>query len=99
MKPGRELDALVAERVMGAVRGSIGFQLDLCPHYSTDISAAWEVIENLLKRNVIFRITCCRKGGVVSGVGTFGFIDEEGETIPAAVCMVALKVVDSGKED
>ncbi|MHB8172129.1 MAG: BC1872 family protein [Thermincolia bacterium] len=58
MKPGRELDALVAEKVMGERVRSRG-QLESCimpgankpwraiPNYSTDISASWEVIETL----------------------------------------------------
>ena len=63
MKAGRELDALVAEKVMGWERGdtSRGFmkwypagkrhksgcgEFDI-PGYSTDIAAAWEVVEKL----------------------------------------------------
>jgi len=53
MDMGREMDALVAERVMGAkgimnvgtawfVNDNIN---DLLPRYSTNISAAWDVIE------------------------------------------------------
>lgn len=38
MKPGRELDALVAEKVMGQPMP------DEPPTYSTDISAAWTVV-------------------------------------------------------
>lgn len=64
MKPGRELDALVAEKVMGwkdirfgdetSVSGSVGFGLPVSGHprrafppYSTDIAAAWAVVEEL----------------------------------------------------
>lgn len=65
MKPGRELDALVAEKVMGFEIGSLGgtFQIRSpgdcgthgcmkphwknMPNYSTDIAAAWEVMEKL----------------------------------------------------
>lgn len=60
MKPGRELDALVAEKVMGWT--GVGPDVDAeiygwpsghnkelgvywVPHYSTDISAAYEVVE------------------------------------------------------
>ena len=55
--PGRELDALVAEKVMGhdlrasPFRASEPFDLSApnqsIPHYSTDISAAWEIVEKL----------------------------------------------------
>lgn len=61
MKPGRELDALVAEKVMGWVRpamdspyivddpihGKLAYLSGEIPHYSADIAAAWEIIEKL----------------------------------------------------
>lgn len=53
MKPGRELDALVAEKVMGRSKTVVLGYLTITrpvPHYSTDISAAWEIVEELSKR-------------------------------------------------
>lgn len=61
MKPGRELDALVAEKVMGlepwpgrpgAFKAKVvprGREPKPClpPSYSTDIAAAWEVVGKL----------------------------------------------------
>src|SRR5437763_10661229 len=60
VKPGRELDALVAERVMGwaVERNTVdsepivmfskpGEYYGPVPPYSTDIAAAWEVVEKL----------------------------------------------------
>lgn len=57
MKPGRELDALIAEKVMrwnrehdecGLPPGVYGSDnIQPFPHYSTDISAAWEVVEKI----------------------------------------------------
>jgi hypothetical protein len=62
MKPGRELDLLVAEKVMGWKRQETDNtgryiasdvlirpegQLDLIPAYSGDIKAAWEVVSRL----------------------------------------------------
>ena len=60
---GRELDALVAEKVMGWVRGrrygngngewiidgktSVSRTWDSTPSYSTSIAAAWEVVEKM----------------------------------------------------
>lgn len=60
LKPGRELDALIAERVMGLERVTTpggftvgwrpkGINLGAAPldSYSTDIAAAWQVVEKL----------------------------------------------------
>lgn len=63
MQAGRELDAVVAERVMGrratmlptslseadphVVDYSISRGFSRCPSYSTSIAAAWEVVEKL----------------------------------------------------
>lgn len=40
----RDLDALISVKVFGKLPS---FALDNFPHYSTDISAAWEVVEKL----------------------------------------------------
>lgn len=63
MKPGRELDALVAEKVMGwkpeierSVHiigdGRFGVEqertINLPPNYSTSIASAWEVVERMV---------------------------------------------------
>lgn len=67
MKAGRELDALVAEKVMGeswcqlmkdgeatsetgprkCLCGAIGYPYEHHRPYSTDIAAAWEVVEKI----------------------------------------------------
>jgi hypothetical protein len=61
MKPGRELDALIGEKVMDGKRHLVNSVLNVdvsaksfvfgqgweYPRYSTDISAAWEVVEKL----------------------------------------------------
>lgn len=52
MKPGRELDVLVSKKVMARIYES-DFRPEeyltelLCPHYSTDIAAAWQVLEKV----------------------------------------------------
>ena len=45
----RELDALVAEKIFGINAGAVmaGLEVPVLP-YSTSISAAWEVVEQLL---------------------------------------------------
>ena len=112
MKAGRELDALIAEKVMGLTRhdesyvaegvgkvlrfvwrdgcGTCVYSGDMfLPHYSTDIAAAWEVVE---------------KADLWSLYGSIGdgpyraciqFGDREGlmtaDTAPLAICLAALK--------
>jgi hypothetical protein len=87
LKPGRELDTLVAEKVMGIEvvydafggpcvpgtdsvsdpRGDYGLGPittgDSIPDYSTDISAAWEVVESMAAKT--FEVT-------VEGGGPYG---------------------------
>lgn len=67
----REIDALVAEKVMGYakpenVNGEIGFtehfigtgtsRFHVLPHYSTEIAAAWKVVERLKEAGWVVEI-------------------------------------------
>ncbi|WP_028609218.1 BC1872 family protein [Paenibacillus harenae] len=52
MKPGRELDALVAERVMGIILPNI----HNANFYSTDIDAAWELVEKMRDNKIYLDI-------------------------------------------
>ena len=111
MKPGRELDALVAEKVMGwaAVMDVVGGKkmgiiegnifsthssewLDV-PHYSTDISAAFEVLKNFYfhienmgygekRYQVILKMH--RDSGEFYDVEVFA------ESLPEAICKAAI---------
>jgi len=109
----RELDALVAEKVMGfevgiyeSYRGITGIsyvckdkypsgEFDL-PNYSTDIKAAWEVVEKFSDESFELDHFC-------DGVWTckFRWVDDEGEseaeakakTAPRAICLAALKAM------
>lgn len=72
MKPGRELDALIAERVMGYRRleaypfregfpcfvNPSGLEIypSMIPEYSTSIAAAWEVVNEMQGNKWVFRI-------------------------------------------
>lgn len=65
MEAGRELDALVAERVMGLEAVNDGWVAESFPNggmvyplpeYSTDIAAAWRIVEILRPRYYMFRI-------------------------------------------
>lgn len=128
MKPGRELDMLVAERIMGCkvLRATdTGLSQDEyerrrrwdggrcgCPgtphndsddegcyewlrEYSTDIAAAWTVIEKLKNENNYVEVISIvgdkrwicrwRVNGAIYGAGA--------ETAPHAICLAALRAV------
>ena len=109
MEAGPELDALVAERVMGWTRNDKGFWfkpgkrhnwnhdgLDP-PPYSTDIAAAWEVVEKIKSLpagiDILVRANC-----VAIDLHMFDMADglvkdiEAGDatTAPLAICRAAL---------
>lgn len=129
MKPGRELDALVAEKVMGLVVdldnskyfdgtqvatrkedfGAIGEAVQTIsgvyhprlswplPHYSTDIAAAWEVVERLSAENWIFDLLEGAHEGASPWRAHFMREGERsngyGDSAPHAICLAALKAV------
>lgn len=103
---GKELDALVAEHVMGwldiwfcphtphcfhgrksAHHNDTNYQV---PKYSSDIAAAWEVVEHL-RRQLSGFVLCDSCGGEP---WTAGFVDgpdgSEAETVSLAICRAAL---------
>lgn len=99
LDPGRELDALVAEKVMGISNSELKYHYGFSPyHYSTDITAAWLVVERLheLFPMNFFSINMLSKeygGGF--GVQLFGDcrVDEQSETAPHAICLAALRTM------
>jgi hypothetical protein len=107
----RELDALVAEKVMGwdkcpcgnpecdmwhtADRSDLSAKL---PHYSADIAAAWEVVEKLKESG---RVVVVKADGL-RGAGAAGYtvlIDGlprvDAHSAARAVCVAALKAAES----
>ncbi len=122
MKPGKKLDALVAEKVMGWKRipidpsrygidwmwdkkeGCLLIDSQECPKYSTDISAAWQVVEKMFQDAWSIQIEGSELIDSRLGHGGFdvrfnckcgarGRFDAEGDTLPVAVCLAALKTV------
>ena len=124
MKPGRELDAIVAEKVMGwekflidqsapyysdedKKRGyfwmigtvSVGCTNNdgspKCPRYSTNIAAAWEVVEKL---RGVWDIRSMSTTWVVRLSIQVGTSDKrvgaEAETVQHAICLAALKAME-----
>lgn len=112
LKPGREMDALVAQHVMGWTlshrgncwnkNGKNAYSV-LMWNPSTDIKAAWEVVEKLSKLS--FQLKSSRNHRQDKDAYThsarFGFNAEkldrnymaDGVTAPHAICLAALKAV------
>jgi hypothetical protein len=101
----RELDALVAEKVMGLdVRkddgGYSAYQLNntiymMIAPYSTDIAAAWEVVTKMDK-------TACDVSLEKSGLNwtaTFAAVSETALTPERAICLAALKFMGHDSSD
>lgn len=108
MKPGRELDALVAEKVMNFALGMMSEQdvepsiivdqavasFDVIPYYSTDISAAWEVVEKLAGRFVpSLTLGPTNEWQAVFQESTDVIYYEHSNSAPHAICLAALKAV------
>jgi hypothetical protein len=134
MEAGRELDAIIAEKVMGWQRETDERELRrlnsgyldaseyarwwinpsggwacASPRYSTDIAAAWEVVERLKDANrddasydfdLIYESSKERETGLRNDV--FGWFAQFGEaehgsgradTAPLAICLAALEAV------
>jgi len=105
--PGRELDALVAEKVMGWIKRPKGagtahlwissdkqaFHESELPAYSTDIAAAWQVVEKLTRRDDKLFFTL--ETPISGSAWECWFSGEwaEGETASHAICLAALKAV------
>jgi hypothetical protein len=107
INPSRELDALIAEKVMGlAVFNGMIFRYiqdykegdvataESCPipKYSTDIAAAWEVVDKLGGDFVLHRKTAWE---CVFFLGRDKYFQDRSETAPHAICLAALKTVGS----
>lgn len=130
MKPSRELDALVAEKVMGWYYIDHPYPENLwvepgkrttffpphfkwsmeeekkmpgisngisCPDYSTDIQAAWQVVEKLKEnKDHLTKITI---GTILSSWLVAVEVDDKGyfmaheHSAPHAICLAALKAV------
>lgn len=118
MEAGRELDALIAEKVMGLQPWPVQefservFRAALvpqghdplpcsCPKYSSDIAAAWDVVERLRDfkhpedEHAGFTVWQYWKGGYAAGwswhEAEYGV--ELADTAPHAICLAALKAV------
>lgn len=102
LQAGRELDALVAEKVMNDIPGkALGSR-----HYSTDMAAAWEVVTWLQAKGWAVWIGnegedgtwTCLAGPPNPNVilpEVTAEIETDADTAPLAICLAALKAVGS----
>lgn len=94
----RELDALVAEKVMGKKWSGARWGRGALPHYSTDIAAAWQVVEKLqadgfallLDGNLHEQWTAAFTKGEPDGTGNEF---RTASTAPMAISLAALATV------
>lgn len=107
MKAGRELDALIAGKVMGwKHRGPhplFGTEVwasdkgdNLLPHFSTDIAAAWTVVDKLREEWIVtaeIDSTQCVIGLGHNYASTPEELRASAATAPHAICLAALKAV------
>jgi hypothetical protein len=98
---GRELDALVVEKVMGwDMAKPLGSEPPMeLPRYSGDIAAAWLVAEKMLGLGW-GQVDLSRdwdSGKWTAGFGTWQEggkrVERTGNTAPLAICLAALKAV------
>lgn len=111
VQAGRDLDALVAEKVMGwrwsgrylvpPADVETSFWDGSCnrdgvprflPRYSTDISAAWGVVEKLRDEVAFLDILPAADHYIVKIQSAHGTDYVTAETAPLAICLAALKV-------
>jgi hypothetical protein len=112
MNTGRELDALVAEKVMGWRDVSDGYgtppeatlweAIHIIPHYSTDIAAAWQVVERMRDQGWTSHYTDLSLDsrepwhswhftGTTPPNGPT--LSAQASTVPHAICLAALRAV------
>lgn len=112
MPAGREMDALIAEKVMDAEvyrefhtarfkQGQLPNGHELIgiggiPRYSTDIAAAWEVVKRL--KNYNFYIRLFYDGRYGCSFTEPPRIIAWGNTAPLAICRAALKALKGGQQ-
>lgn len=115
MKAGRELDALIAEKVFGLkiewehyAAGSRPMVIEedvrgnkMAPHYSTQIADAWLVVEKMKTNNYCFTLYDAYDP---EWAALFSPRDAElnlaeAATAPLAICLSALKAVGVETDD
>jgi hypothetical protein len=104
MKPSRELDEIIFTSVMGLTMSHV---LEI-PNYSTNITAAWEVIDQLQKTNFLVQTRTFSNQPhpfinqphqsqclILKEAGVDNWIVGYGDTMPHAICMAALESIEN----
>jgi hypothetical protein len=84
MPAGRKMDILVSEKVMHDIPGQAMISL-----YSTDIAAAWEVVEKMIEADGFFQMYYASTGEWLVDLDTEENLIGE-KTAPLAICRAAL---------
>jgi hypothetical protein len=105
----RELDREVAEKVMGlTIDPLVESEWTYCfwsdgkrlPLYSSNIAAAWLVVEKMRERGCYFRYDDSNGPWALFGVEVWTrFWTAEADTAPEAICRAALSAVKAKEED
>ena len=109
MEAGNDMDMLIAEKVMGWTElhlhrfGQAGTFLvgdhdgkELCqvPHYSTDIAAAWQVVDKMCIHTIRRVINYAPDSPALWSAEIYYDDPGIGETVQLAICRVALKAAE-----
>jgi hypothetical protein len=94
MEAGREMDALVAEKIFNGQWLYKNIPENL-PKFSASISAAWEVVERLIKHNPLSLDYLVDENNVLGWQANFrmGYNVAFAPTAPLAICRAALLAV------
>lgn len=108
MNPGRELDALVAEKIFGFVINPenisfVSYNSEyrsnfLNKDYSTSIEAAWEVVEKLLPRIISLRWCDGWEVNEYLPDAKETVLLAEAKTAPHAICLAGLAALKAVKK-
>lgn len=110
MEAGRELDAIIATKVMGWEIGDGDTWQLISPECSvvmrgvnwwrpsTDIRDAWDVVEKLHKKNAEFVLRIYNQGQWCCDHNIFKFSEAYADTAPLAICLSALEAYEISDE-
>lgn len=116
MEAGRELDAVVAEKVMGWKKTPVDnypwqmlppdateLKVKSCPRYSTDIAAAWQVVERFRRGSEQTGVAACVGIEICDGCEPdttvwiyspmIAHVEVTEQNAPLAICLAALKAI------